>query len=157
MVKGVIMNHNILIFVFFSFIAFFIYGIIKSIQDRLVIFSDKRDLILTFLFALLSFSYIYSNILFPESYILKIIIILTELYLFLIILKNTYIENNNKIFDTILAVYTKLLLSFICIFYIFGNENNKKDNHIVKGDFTNICKIIFSSYILSKFIKKKTD
>ena len=92
--------------------------LIGHIKGRVTIFYNYKDLILTFLVAFLPFSYFYISFFIINHPILKIFFLITEIILLCILYRITYISNNRSIFMTLCIMYTKLIMSFIFVFYI---------------------------------------
>lgn len=132
-----------------------IFGIILGLKNKIVVFRNYDDLWIVFLSIIIPFVFFFVYAALPS----RIVIIsgcITEILLLVNILYRTFEDNDRNILKTILALYTKLPLSFLFIFqFVSYLENISKPAYKRSNGLVNIISILCLTPLILKLVKNK--
>ena len=124
-------NHELILLIVFICILLIplLLCIIGNFKNKIIIFYNYNDLILTFVTVVFPFLYYYTFFFMFQNKVINILFLIVEFILFIFLYRITYICNKKNVFITICTLYTKLFLSFLFFFYILQLVvSNKKKN-----------------------------
>ena len=131
-------------------------GIVMGFLNKIVIFDNYDDLGLTFLMFILPVPMIYIYGFLGKSQYTLYFFLFIEILILCFILYKSFINNRKNIFYTLLALYTKIPLSFlylINLLLIIDDLFDKKFNRKTKLLF-----MVFAIFtpIMAKLVRDKT-
>ncbi len=142
-------NSIIIILTVAILIIIFITSFIKGLQGKIVLFNSYTDLFLSFLIVTFPFLCYYIFFFMFQNKVVNIIFSIIELFLLIILFKLTHNSNKHNILTTICVLYSKLILSFIFVFYLIQILNNK----MLKHRKINILDLLTSTLIVPLITK----
>lgn len=131
----------------------FLLCIIKGLQGKITLFDSYTDLILTFIIVIFPFLYYYIFFFIFQKSVVNITFAIIELILLFILSRVTYKSNDRNVFITLCVMFSKLILSFIFVFYLYQLFNNKKNKS--SNNISNVFASIIVTPMLTKFVKNR--